>query len=102
AVWIDANWQFNNGGGNIGPCNGGTIGPLDASGSCNPPFNGSVSGTYDVSTPNTAYWNNVDATLRLAQQNGMYVVFNIYDSYAPWFTHGTSPNSPAALQAYGN
>jgi hypothetical protein len=84
-------------------------GPRDASG--NEPFNGTLSdGNYDVSTVPAAgdttstagkYWANVDQIIAAAGQNGIQVIFDVYDNYNPWFGGGNSPNSTAKLLAYG-
>ena len=76
-------------------------GPLDANG--NPPFDAYLPGTstYDVSTPDTAYWNNVYNIVSTAGQYGIQVLLDVYDNYNPWFTGGNSPNSTAKLNAYG-
>jgi fibronectin type 3 domain-containing protein len=76
-------------------------GPLDANG--NAPFTAFLPGTnlYDVSKPNPVYWQNVDNILTIAAQNGVEVLFDVYDNYAPWFGFGSSPNSIANLTAYG-
>ena len=49
-------------------------GPLDANG--NPPFDAYLPGTstYDVSTPDTAYWNNVYNIVSTAGQYGIQVL----------------------------
>jgi hypothetical protein len=89
-VWMDANWQFGN-----------SIGPNDAYG--NPPFDAYLPGTsiFDVSTPDPAYWQNIDTLINMASQCGIEVLLNVYDNYSPWFTGGTSPNPPENLMAYG-
>jgi hypothetical protein len=89
-VWMDANWQF-----------GSSIGPNDAYG--NPPFDAYLPGTriFDVSTPDAAYWQNIDTLITMASQYGIEVLLNVYDNYSPWFTFGTSPNPPENLTAYG-
>jgi uncharacterized protein DUF4038/collagenase-like protein with putative collagen-binding domain len=76
-------------------------GPLDANG--NPPFDAYLPGTstYDVSTPDTAYWNNVYNIVSTAGQYGIQVLLDVYDNYNPWFTGGNSSNSTAKLNAYG-
>jgi hypothetical protein len=89
-VWMDANWQYGN-----------SIGPNDAYG--NPPFDAYLPGTgiFDVSTPDPAYWQNIDTLINMASDNGIEVLLNVYDNYSPWFTFGSSPNSPDKLTAYG-
>ena len=76
-------------------------GPNDANG--NPPFNAFLPGTnlFDVSTPNAAYWQNLDNIINAASQNGIEIVLDAYDNYNPWFGFGSSPNSNAKLTAYG-
>src|SRR5262249_36843245 len=84
-------------------------GPADAYG--NLPFNGNLpNGDFDVSTvpapgdtTSTAakYWANVDAIITAASNNGIQIIFNVYDNYNPWFGGGTSPNSTTKLNAYG-
>jgi Protein of unknown function (DUF4038)/Putative collagen-binding domain of a collagenase len=85
-------------------------GPKDVNG--NEPFNGDLSGgnTYDVSTVPTAndttstaakYWANVDQIITAASQNGIQIIFDVYDNYNPWFGSGSSPNSTAKLKVYG-
>jgi fibronectin type 3 domain-containing protein len=76
-------------------------GPNDANG--NPPFNAFLPGTnlFDVSTPNAAYWQNIDNIIKAAAQNGIEIILNTYDNYNPWFGSGSSPNSTAKLTAYG-
>jgi hypothetical protein len=82
----------------------------------NAPFNGFLPGTstYDVSTVPAAgdtatsagrYWQHVDNLIDMAASNGIEVLFNVYDTYSPWFQtsgrDGNSPSSMAKLQAYG-
>ncbi len=76
-------------------------GPNDANG--NPPFNSLLPGTntFDVSTPNAAYWQNIDKIIKAAAQNGIEIILDVYDNYNPWFGSGSSPNSLAKLTAYG-
>jgi hypothetical protein len=88
-----------------------TCGPGDVNGDL--PFNGYLPGgnnVFDVSTvplqgdtTSTAakYWSNVDAIIAAASQNGIQVIFNVYDNYNPWFGHGNSPNSNGNLTTYG-
>ncbi len=77
------------------------LGPLDANG--NPPFNAFLPGTniYDVSTPNAAYWQNIDNIINAASQYGIEIILDVYDNYNPWFSFDSSPNSLANLTAYG-
>jgi hypothetical protein len=84
-------------------------GPADVNG--NEPFNGKLpGGDYDVSmvplpgdTTSTAarYWANVDAIITAAANNGIQIIFDVYDNYNPWFGPGSSPNSLANLTTYG-
>lgn len=76
-------------------------GPNDANG--NPPLNAFLPGTnlFDVSTPNAAYWQNLDNIINAAAQNGIEIILNTYDNYNPWFGFDSSPNSTAKLTAYG-
>ena len=84
-------------------------GPNDADG--NPPFNATLpEGDFDVSSvpaagdttsAATKYWANIDAIVMAAAQNGIQVIFDVYDNYSPWFGHADSPNSPAKLSVYG-
>jgi hypothetical protein len=82
----------------------------------NVPFNGFLPGTstYDVSTTPAPgdttssagkYWQHIDNLINMASENGIQVVFNVYDTYSPWFQtngrDGNSPSSTAQLQAYG-
>jgi len=104
AVLMDANVQLG-----ASPVGAPERGPADVNG--NEPFNGKLSGgDYDVSTvpavgdtTSTAgkYWANVDAIITAAEQNGIQIIFDVYDNYNPWFGNGSSPNSMANLSAYG-
>jgi Protein of unknown function (DUF4038)/Putative collagen-binding domain of a collagenase len=104
AVLVDADVQLG-----ASPVGAPERGPTDVNG--NEPFNGHLpGGDYDVSTvpapgdtTSTAakYWANVDAIITAASQNGIQVVFDVYDNYNPWFGGGSSPNSTANLTAYG-
>jgi hypothetical protein len=104
AVLIDADVQLG-----ASPVGAPERGPADVAG--NEPFNGKLSGgEYDVSTvpapgdtTSTAakYWANVDAIVTAASQNGIQVIFDVYDNYNPWFGGGSSPNSTANLMVYG-
>jgi hypothetical protein len=105
AALIDANVELGASPVGAPPCS-----PADVNG--NLPFNGTLSGSsvLDVSTvpapgdtTSTAgqYWANVDQIIAAASQNGIQVIFNVYDNYNSWFGHGSSPNSTAKLTAYG-
>jgi hypothetical protein len=104
AVLMDADVQLG-----ASPVGAPQRGPADANG--NKPFNGTLSGgAFDVSTvpaqgdtTSTAgkYWANVDAIITAASQNGIEIIFDVYDNYNPWFGGGTSPNSTAKLKTYG-
>jgi hypothetical protein len=104
AVLMDADVQLG-----ASPVGAPERGPQDVSG--NEPFNGKLSGgDYDVSTvpaqgdtTSTAgkYWTNVDAIISAAAQNGIQIVFDVYDNYNPWFGSQSSPNSTDQLKAYG-
>jgi hypothetical protein len=85
-------------------------GPNDASG--NAPFNALLPGgsTFDVSSvpaPGDAtssagkYWANIDGIIAAGANNGIEILFDVYDNYCPWFGGDTSPNSTAKLTAYG-
>jgi hypothetical protein len=81
----------------------------------NAPFNGTLSGgQYDVSTVPAAgdttssagrYWAHIDKLLDMANDLGIVVVLDVFDTYSPWFSsdqhNGVSPNSVAKLTAYG-
>jgi hypothetical protein len=104
AVLMDADVQLG-----ASPVGAPQRGPADVN--QNNPFNGTLpGGAFDVSTvpaqgdtTSTAakYWANVDAILAAASQNGIEVIFDVYDNYNPWFGGGTSPNSTAKLKTYG-
>jgi hypothetical protein len=104
AVLIDSDVQLG-----ASPVGAPVRGPTDASG--NEPFDAKLSGgAYDVSsvpapgdTTSTAakYWANVDAIIAAAAQNGIQIIFDVYDNYNPWFGGGASPNSTTALNVYG-
>jgi hypothetical protein len=104
AILMDADVQLG-----ASPVGAPQRGPADANG--NKPFNGTLSGgDFDVSTvpvkgdtTSTAgkYWANVDAIITAASQNGIEIIFDVYDNYNPWFGSGSSPNSTAKLMAYG-
>jgi hypothetical protein len=104
AVLMDADVQLG-----ASPVGAPERGPADASG--NEPFNGKLGGgAYDVSTvpgpgdtTTTAgkYWTNVDAIITAAAQNGIQIIFDVYDNYNPWFGSGSSPNSTGNLTTYG-
>jgi hypothetical protein len=105
AVLMDADVQLG-----ASPVGAPERGPADANG--NQPFNGTLSGStvFDVSTLPAAndtttaaakYWANVDKILNAASNNGIQIIFNVYDNYNPWFGNGTSPNSTAKLETYG-
>ena len=104
AVLMDADVQLG-----ASPVGAPERGPADANG--NKPFNGTLpGGAFDVSTvpaqgdtTSTAgkYWANVDAILTAASQNGIEIVFDVYDNYSPWFGGDSSPNSTAKLTTYG-
>jgi hypothetical protein len=104
AVLMDADVQMG-----ASPVGAPERGPADANG--NKPFNGTLgNGTFDVSTLPTSgdttstaakYWANVDAIVTAAANNGIQIIFDVYDDYNPWFGNDTSPNSVAKLQAYG-
>lgn len=104
AVLMDADVQLG-----ASPVGAPSRGPADVNG--NEPFNGKLNGgEYDVSTVPAAndttstaakYWANVDAIITAASQNGIEIVFDVYDNYNPWFGGGNSPNSTAKLTAYG-
>lgn len=81
----------------------------------NAPFNGTLpGGQYDVSTVPAAgdtttsagrYWQHVDNLITMANNLGIEIALDVYDTYCPWFQTGTrdgnSPSSTAKLQAYG-
>jgi hypothetical protein len=104
AVLMDADVQLG-----ASPVGAPSRGPADANG--NEPFNGKLSsGDYDASTVPAAgdmtstagkYWANVDAIITAASQNGIQIIFDVYDNYNPWFGGSSSPNSTANLNAYG-
>jgi hypothetical protein len=105
AVLLDANIQLG-----ASPVGAPQSGPADVNG--NLPFNANLSGSsvFDVSTvpapgdtTSTAakYWANVDAIISAASKNGIQILFDVYDNYNPWFTDGSSPNSTAKLNTYG-
>jgi hypothetical protein len=104
AVLVDSDVQLG-----ASPVGAPSRGPADVNG--NEPFNGKLSGgDYDVSTVPAAgdttstaakYWANVDAIVAAAQQNGIQILFDVYDNYNPWFGSGSSPNSTANLAIYG-
>src|SRR5262249_44466927 len=60
-----------------------------------------TNGTYDVSTPNPVYWQNIHNIVAAAGSYGIEIILDVYDNYNPWFTTGNSPNSIAKLTAYG-
>ncbi|MGH7284439.1 MAG: DUF4038 domain-containing protein [Polyangiaceae bacterium] len=105
AVLMDADVELG-----ASPVGAPSRGPNDANG--NAPFNGTLSagGDFDVSTIPAAgdttsaagkYWANVDQIITAASQNGIQIIFDVYDNYNPWFGAGDSPNSTDKLTAYG-
>jgi hypothetical protein len=105
AVLMDADVQMG-----ASPVGAPERGPADANG--NEPFNGNLPGSnvFDVSTvPSSSdttstaakYWANVDALVTAASNNGVQIIFDVYDDYNPWFGNDTSPNSVAKHATYG-
>src|SRR5262245_27603467 len=72
-------------------------GPADSNG--NMPFTSSLPGSsdFDVTTPNPAYWQHIDNLVNMASQNGLQVLFDVYDNYNGFL----GANSTANLKAYG-
>jgi hypothetical protein len=105
AVLMDADIELS-----ASPVGAPQSGPADVNG--NKPFNANLSGSgnFDVSTVPAAgdttstaakYWANVDAIITAASNNGIQVIFDVYDNYNPWFGGNNSPNSTSKLNAYG-
>ena len=77
----------------------------------NAPFTAKLPGSNaaDLSKPNEAYWQDFDKIIRMAAQNHILVIVNIYETYSATFSsgdggspNGDSPNSLANFTAYGN
>src|SRR5262249_41443952 len=72
-------------------------GPADSNG--NLPFTANLPGSsnFDITKPNPAYWQHIDNLLTMASQNGLEVLFDVYDNYNGFL----AANPTANFTAYG-